>query len=517
MTINSINATLLRLSDNSTIWVPPVTEPARAFPGAEGMGALAIGGRNVSASVYKVTLLTDTLPNGIPGEFRYAVGQAGPRYVVFDVSGYINLSDEIEITNDFITIAGQTSPGGICTTGWPVNIKCNNAIVRHMRFRRGSHSGNSDDYQSKGESLYITDTLEAIIDHCSISWGTDETAQVSSWSGRARGITFSHCIISQGLEDPHTEDEHGYAFNFSDKISSGAATNPPECSFKQNYFVMHNGRAPQIKGNVLCDYVNNVTYFGDERSAPSLEKGSSGSATSDLLPRANWVGNFYQPSPGNLSNPNYTWGFVFSNALVSSAPDIGDRERIYVKDNRGPARPNGTEPQWRIASSSVGETAIRVEYEKPTPWVMADEAQFPGLPITQEYAMDSAVSEAQSRANVLAIIAKAGAKLPVVDSHDQEMIDALDFTNYPNNLSGSHKPNVSYPADFPTFSNPTPPVDSNNDGIPDSWDLAHGYTTNGGDDPPINSILTSGECIARGIDTKHTNYSVFEAYINENT
>src|SRR3989339_1229417 len=104
-----------------------------AFPGVQGQGATTVGGRG--GRVYKVTNLNDSGP----GSLRAAVTASGPRIVVFDVSGNINLASRLVITQPDLTIAGQTSPGGVCVTGWETEFqRTHDVLVTHMRFRAGS-------------------------------------------------------------------------------------------------------------------------------------------------------------------------------------------------------------------------------------------------------------------------------------------------------------------------------------------------------------------------------------------
>ena len=62
-----------------------------AFPGAQGGGKYSFGGRG--GSVFVVTNLND---DG-PGSFREACESAGPRIVLFNVAGIIELDDRIRI------------------------------------------------------------------------------------------------------------------------------------------------------------------------------------------------------------------------------------------------------------------------------------------------------------------------------------------------------------------------------------------------------------------------------------
>jgi pectate lyase len=169
-----------------------------AFPGAEGLGRLAQGGRG--GRVIEVTNLND--PG--PGSFRAACIAKEPRTVIFCVSGTIDLQTPIVIENPFITIAGQTAPGGgICLKRSALIVETHDAVIRFLRSRPGNLFGDQMDAISiEGESHHV------LIDHCSATWSVDECL---SPSGRVSNITVQWCLIGESLNrSVHKKGAHGY-------------------------------------------------------------------------------------------------------------------------------------------------------------------------------------------------------------------------------------------------------------------------------------------------------------------
>lgn len=181
-----------------------------AFPYAEGHGRNATGGRG--GAVYVVTRLDD--PASKPeGTLRYAVEKSGARTVVFAISGTIMLERELKTKNDNLTIAGQTSPGGICIANYPFTINSDNVIIRFIRFRPGNINTDND-------GLGGSDNKNIIIDHCSVSWGTDEGLSVYG----SEYTTVQWCLVAQSLRATPAKitgekfNTHGYGGNWEDTM-----------------------------------------------------------------------------------------------------------------------------------------------------------------------------------------------------------------------------------------------------------------------------------------------------------
>ncbi len=210
-----------------------------AFPGAQGFGAVATGGRG--GQVIKVTTLNATGP----GSLQAALHTTGPRIIVFTVSGVIE--GDITIENGDVTIAGQTAPGGGITIGGRLfgryDYGVGNIIIRHVRVRPTYDGGNGDQF----DGIQLSRNSQVILDHVSVSWGVDETVDMYE----AQEITVQYSTIAEGGTVGHSEGMHNYGL-----------INGPDgrySSIHHNLFVHQRNRNPAI-ANGPSEVFNNVVY-----------------------------------------------------------------------------------------------------------------------------------------------------------------------------------------------------------------------------------------------------------------
>jgi pectate lyase len=396
-----------------------------AFPGAEGYGCQATGGRG--GSVYKVT----NLLNSGAGSFRSAFSGANYRTILFDTGGTVPLTTRLNASPLNTTVAGQTAPGGgFCVKNgdmWFSN--ANNLIVRYVRFRLGRNAG-TDSSGNYFDTFTLTNCVNAIVDHCSTSWSGDECLSVTNPSNN---ITVQWCLISEGLN----WNGHGYGSLISSDAVNG------QQSWHHNLYAHQAGRNPRAGSrnnqSFLLDFVNNVIYNWGHTSG---DFGAWAAYYTGEKIDLNWVGNY---SIAGLDSTGKTTVMLSSNMSTSriyiGSDNLIDSDRDTVR--------NGTTATWTNVPGT--KTQMTSAFTIPS-WAA----------ITTDTA-DTAYTN---------VLAGAGATKPSRDSVDTRVInDVINMTgniiNTPDDVGG-----------WPTLDAGTAPTDTDGDGMPDAWETAYGTNPN---------------------------------------
>ena len=391
----------------------------RAFPEAEGFGAATPGGRG--GDVYFVTTLADYLPgkqDPIPGSFRAAAEASGPRYILFRTSGTIDLKADLWIREPYLTVAGQTAPGdGIAFRDYQVVLATHDVILRHLRFRSGDRT------KKEQMAVGIFGGNNSIIDHCSMSWAIDE---VMSSFGDVHNLTVQWSIIAEGLSRSfHPKGEH----------SKGSILGGDGGISIHHSIYAHNAARNARVNAIVLDFRNNIVY----------NWGYRGGYTSGGPACINYVNNFFQAGPDTRKTVRTT---VFEPA--DDVPRLyfdgnvlagGDAES---RDNRLLIRT----PKGREVDSFRASVSVDAPFDAPP--VATDPAE-----VARDRVLDGA-----------------GATLPRRDSADARLMEEI--------RSGTGRI-IDSPADvggWPELAAAEAPADTDNDGLQDAWELAHGLDPN---------------------------------------
>lgn len=401
-----------------------------AFPGAEGFGKYATGGRG--GIVYIVTNLNDS---GL-GSLRWAVEAKGPRTIVFEVSGNIALKSRLNVGDGNLTIAGQTAPGeGITIQNFPLRIvNKENIIIRFLRFRLGDLSLQENDaFEARGGS-------NLIIDHCSFSWGLDETCSVYD----VANTTVQNCIISEGLNSSiHSKGPHAYGSIFGGK----------NVSFYRNLMAHFVIRMPSISTNSnLADLRNNIFYNWQARP---VNNGSNCTA--------NLYQNYFKPGPASLQSGNH----VPKNFLWPTGPEYG---KFYLEGNKLIGRPEIDSDQW---------TGVRLENSKNTELYLEDCKNKDDYGILIPFPIPPKLYSEQLTADqaYYQVLKGSGASL-FRDSVDSRVI--YETSTGTNTYKGSKSgllgiiDSQNDVGGWPIIKNLPASKDTDRDGMPDEWEVKMG-------------------------------------------
>jgi len=383
-----------------------------AFPGAEGWGAESVGGRG--GKVIEVTNLNDA---GI-GSLRACIEASGARICVFRVGGTIELQDTLKIENPFITVAGQTAPGGGITLKnspssrhTPLSIETHDVIFRYIRSRPGPPS----QLEGEGDAIAVEGgAKDVIIDHTSVSWAIDENVQIA----QSEDVTYQWSITSEALDDSmHEKGPHsmGLIVLSSDRTS-----------IHHNLFANNNWRNPRLSSS--ANVINNVIY-----NTGGLPDKWSGGAASTIS--VNAIGNIWIDGPSTVYPKPYAFGFFGTG--------------IYVEGNILPERPTDDLPEEFAVPEELRYLIVDTKFDSP----------------------DIITTSALEAYDQIIVGAGASAKLDCqgnfvsnYDAIDQRIInDVINGTgaviDHPDDVGGW----VSIPTG-------TPCTDTDSDGMADDWE-----------------------------------------------
>jgi autotransporter-associated beta strand protein len=423
-----------------------------AFPGAEGYGRFARGGRG--GVVLEVTNLADSGP----GTLRWAVSQTladnGPRTIVFAVSGLIELQSELNVSkaNSKLTIAGQTAPGkGINIKKLPLGCSGGeDLIIRHLRVFPGKYSGQTVN------GLGFGGVNNSIMDHCSSGWSMDECIP----SRGAQNMTIQYVMISEplnvaGHKNYPAGTRHGYSSSSSGNIGS----------WHHDLLANAEGRNWSLAGGLTGD----GRYAGRLDIRNNVVYNWNGRTTDGGVAELNFVNNYYKKGPvGGIS--------TYLNPDHGTNADGSYGQRYYSSGNTMPGYPQSNTGGW-----------------------MTNQPFFPSYVATQ------------SATNAYKIVlSDVGCTQPMVDNHDTRQInEAINGTNtYRGSVSGlaglpDSETDVGGWENYPEIHRDAN-WDTDHDGLPDWWERIKGLNTNSppGDFSDANADLVGDE------------YTELERYLN---
>lgn len=415
-----------------------------AFPGAEGYGRFARGGRG--GVVVEVTNLNDSGP----GSLRDAIeGNYGPRTIVFTVSGLLTLESDLIIKglNPYITLAGQTAPGkGICTRKYQLGMSGGrDVIIRHIRSRPGDIAG----VTLNGSGMSGSD--HCIMDHVSISWGIDEELSTRT----SKNVTFQRSLISEALNIAGHKNypagtRHGYAATVGGDVAS----------LHHNLLAHNEGRNWSLGGGLdasgyyagRLDIFNNVVYNWRSRT-------TDGGAM-----EVNFVNNYYKPGAA-ISQ---------TKALNAQYGSFPGKQQYYFEGNVMPGYfTTNNQAAGKTTSTETGGTLPENSNPPYSPWVSA--------PFFPSYATIDEVTNAYKK-----VLSDVGCNQPMIDDHDVRVIRETINGTYTYTGTGPYGGSPGLPnsqndvGGWEDYGNAVRPVDwdTDHDGLPNWWELIKGLNPN---------------------------------------
>ena len=420
---------------------PDASTPLAAFPGAEGFGANATGGRGGSV-VYVTNLNADGA-----GSLQWAIDQPGARYILFKVSGLIDT--QIHLTNGNVTIAGQTSPGGITIRGFVTDESpyqdqavqapadfAENWILQHIRIRPGA-TGPADD------GLRLRYTRNAIVDHVSIGNAIDEAIEISY----SNNITVQNTILAE------TVGSHsfygGILMNYSNPAHGFGLDN---VSLHHNVFNRIEGRLPEgsresaAAANSFMNLELSNNLYWDPRFFVALGVDTAVAGGQPIYWKLNAVNNLFHTAN------SFQYG-MFDDQILNVA-----RNELFVSGNRMNLYPSRSDYQlFYCCNDYPAETSPDATSRRAQARITRH--PFPTITYTPTDQLRTY------------LLNNAGA-------WPRDPMDTRLMSFVASNTISGAAPNTNPAGDAlrPAFTGPAPaaPTDTDSDGMPDAWEITKG-------------------------------------------
>ena len=456
-----------------------------AFPSAEGYGKYAKGGRGgkvVFVDNLQDYLAYNNLEAPIPGSFRWALTQypGDSITIIFRVSGIITLKpylltsgknvvnkNEIRCSRDKMTIAGQTSPGeGIMIRNGRVNLgKCSDLVIRNVRFRVGENA--ADSTFLPGGSVDCENAVRVIFDHCNFGWSGEEN--LTFYDNYFTTVQWS--IFHDALyDDGHGKGHRGY----------GSQTGGICATYHHNLWTNNQSRSPRLNGarsknetNVFIEFINNVVYnWGNTNAAYGGDVN-----TGDRSHTCNFIGNYYKPGPATPTGNKY----FFTNYIVNGA----NIPKWYLSGNVMEGYPTLNTDNWNGFTRKWSGTTGTTLPSKATSG--SDTLLTPPYKVMHHGIWVGYVpyktNIQTARDAYKTILARAG----TINRDSVERRVIREVKNGTATFKASHGTwgiiDKSYEAEgYMPYAKVASPVDTDNDGMPDAWELANGLNPNNPED-----------------------------------
>jgi pectate lyase len=464
---------------------PTTSTGPLAFPGAQGGGANSVGGRG--GTVYEVTNLNDSGT----GSLRACVQASEPRTCVFKTGGTIALLSSLTISNPFITIAGQTAPGGGIQISGPSGanapsnpsfyVRAHDVVIRYLRVRRGFNAGeicNQSPWSCGADVVILSNSssdnpYNIMIDHVSLEWSDYDGLILlgsNTVTNQPRSVTVSHSIIGEALAGAGQvvgSSSSGYAGQ-----GSVAPDGMNDLDFHHNLFAGTSHRMPLMtvkSGRLVNNFVYGWTYY------PMRGKGLR-----------DFVNNYFKTRSGQTAPSHEIQAWT-----TNDGNDTSFAPSFYVTGNVGPGDPSGTSNWNNMTALSVNESGseasspLSTAYQRSSPLpTPAGYVSITADPVSTISSVSGSMLNTARNAPYDGVGASrrldcAGNWVNAQDSADSRIVNAVAngttlYGSYDySSLSASPQSQADL-GGWPTLAAGTPCTDSDHDGIPDTWEIAHG-------------------------------------------